>query len=192
MPKKRTQTNLEPLPSALTVANPQAYKKAGTTPKAVTPPATRASDEKEPARPPKTKRARAKSMKGVCTDGAADQAPLPKPPETPAPQPVTTTPDREQAAVTLRTVEVRFTLFEPSARDVALCGSFNGWRTATGSMHRTEDGHWEATLSLAPGRYEYKFVVDGQWIPDPHASENVLNEFGTLNSVLQVRLPGQS
>ncbi len=192
MPKKRTQTNLEPLPSALTVANPQAYKKPSATPKAVTPPPATASDEKGPVHPPKAKRLRAKATKGMSRNCVADQAPLPKPPETPAPEPVTTTPKMEQAAAAMRTVDVRFTLFEPSAREVALCGSFNGWSTATGSMHRTEDGHWETTLALAPGRYEYKFVVDGQWLPDPHASENVMNEYGTLNSVLEVRLPSQS
>lgn len=54
-------------------------------------------------------------------------------------------------------------------------------------MKARGDGHWEATVSLAPGRYEYKFVVDGQWIPDPMATEQVWNRHGTLNSVKHVR-----
>jgi hypothetical protein len=40
---------------------------------------------------------------------------------------------------------------------------------------------------LGPGRYQYKFLVDGEWIVDPAASQNVANAFGTLNSVLEVK-----
>jgi 1,4-alpha-glucan branching enzyme len=54
-------------------------------------------------------------------------------------------------------------------------------------MKRHDDGHWEATVDLAPGRYEYKFVRDGEWIPDLLARENVWNQHGTLNSVIEVR-----
>ena len=55
-------------------------------------------------------------------------------------------------------------------------------------MSRQEDGLWETSLALPPGRYEYKFVVDGQWRPDPNAHENVFNAHGTLNSVVEVRV----
>jgi len=53
-------------------------------------------------------------------------------------------------------------------------------------MKRHHDGHWEATVALAPGRYQYKFIVDGEWITDPKAQENVRNYHGTLNSVIEV------
>lgn len=46
---------------------------------------------------------------------------------------------------------------------------------------------WEAVLELLPGRYLYKFVIDGQWIHDSNAQENVYNEHGSLNSVIDVR-----
>ena len=36
------------------------------------------------------------------------------------------------------------------------------------------------------GRYEYLFVVDGQWLPDPNARESVQNPYGGTNSVLTV------
>jgi hypothetical protein len=35
-------------------------------------------------------------------------------------------------------------------------------------MKRNGHGHWETTVDLAPGRYEYKFVRDGEWTPDRH------------------------
>ena len=55
-------------------------------------------------------------------------------------------------------------------------------------MMRHGDGHWEATVELAPGRYQYKLIVDGEWIADPAAQKNVPNEHGSLNSVIEVRV----
>jgi hypothetical protein len=42
-----------------------------------------------------------------------------------------------------------------------------------------------AMVSLPPGRYEYKFIVDGEWVEDPKA-DSVPNEFGSRNSVIHV------
>jgi hypothetical protein len=83
--------------------------------------------------------------------------------------------------------KIRFILVEPKARHVLLSGEFTGWAAKAVPMKRGSDGHWETTISLAPGRYEYKFIVDGQWIPDPMAQEVVWNTHGTLNSVIVVR-----
>jgi 1,4-alpha-glucan branching enzyme len=77
-------------------------------------------------------------------------------------------------------------LLEPRARHVWLCGEFNGWSAHSTPMHRESDGHWTTTVKLKPGRYEYKFVVDGQWVPDPRSRETVVNPHGTLNSVVVV------
>ncbi len=73
------------------------------------------------------------------------------------------------------------------ARRVSLSGDFNGWSPDATLMKQYDDGHWETTIELAPGRYEYKFVRDGEWMPDLLARENVLNGYGTLNSVIEVR-----
>jgi len=84
-------------------------------------------------------------------------------------------------------IKVTFAVVDLGAKQVSLSGEFNGWSPSATPMKRQEDGHWEATVDLAPGRYQYKFVVDGHWIPDPHAHENVWNRHGTLNSVVEVR-----
>ena len=83
-------------------------------------------------------------------------------------------------------IAVTFVLPEPDAKHVSLSGEFNGWSPDATPLQRHEGGHWETTIALAPGRYQYKFVVDGQWIPDPLASEHVRNQHGTLNSVIEV------
>jgi len=84
-------------------------------------------------------------------------------------------------------VNVTFVLLEPGAKQVFLCGEFNGWASDATPMKRDDAGHWETTLALAPGRHEYKFLVDGNWKHDPLAHVNVWNQKGTLNSVAQVR-----
>jgi len=86
-----------------------------------------------------------------------------------------------------KTVKVTFVLLDPGAEQVFLCGEFNGWASDAMPMQRYGDGHWETTVALAPGRHEYKFVVDGNWKHDPLARVNVWNQSGTLNSVAQVQ-----
>jgi 1,4-alpha-glucan branching enzyme len=55
-------------------------------------------------------------------------------------------------------------------------------------MNKVANG-WELHAILPPGRYEYKFIADGEWLHDPMAAENVRNEHGTLNSVLLITVP---
>jgi len=98
-------------------------------------------------------------------------------PESPEQAPMPTAP---------QTVKVTFGLLEPGAKQVSLCGEFNGWSVDATPMKRDDAGHWETTVALTPGRHEYKFVVDGNWKHDPLARVNVWNQTGTLNSVALV------
>lgn len=54
----------------------------------------------------------------------------------------------------------------PTAKQVVLAGNFNVWNTGELFMEKTRGG-WRLPYALAPGVYEYKFVVDGEWILDP-------------------------
>lgn len=74
----------------------------------------------------------------------------------------------------------------PSAQTVAIAGSFNGWQPQTSPMIALREGRWARELALAPGRYEYRLVVDGRWITDPQAKETVGNPFGSENAILTV------
>ena len=72
-----------------------------------------------------------------------------------------------------------------AARKVAVAGDFNGWRPAP--MRRQKDGSFAIALAVPPGRYEYKFIIDGEWAHDADVPEKVVNCYGTFNSVAIVQ-----
>lgn len=82
-------------------------------------------------------------------------------------------------------VHVNFKVQASEARVVSVTGTFNGWDPRGTALKRDGDA-WNATIELPRGRYEYKFIVDGQWVSDPGAPESVPNPFGSRNSVLTV------
>jgi hypothetical protein len=77
-------------------------------------------------------------------------------------------------------------LVRPDAKAVFVAGSFNEWKPDKTPLSPAGNGRWVGDLSIKPGRHEYLFVVDGQWLPDPNAIESVGNPFGGKNSVLVV------
>jgi len=85
-----------------------------------------------------------------------------------------------------KTSRVSLELVQPGAKKVFVAGSFNGWKPENAPLVSVGNGHWVGNLTVDPGRYEYLFVVDGQWLPDPNAKETVLNPYGGRNSVLTV------
>lgn len=82
---------------------------------------------------------------------------------------------------------VAFKYVAPSANRVCVAGSFNNWDAGLLSAKKDAKGNWAVKVSLNPGRYEYKFVVDGSWINDPNCKEATANNLGSTNSVLVVK-----
>jgi 1,4-alpha-glucan branching enzyme len=81
---------------------------------------------------------------------------------------------------------VHFEYRDPTATMVCLAGTFNDWHPTASEMVRMEDGRWLKELTLPPGRYEYRLVVDGVWMPDPACPISAPNSYGGENSVLTV------
>ncbi len=81
---------------------------------------------------------------------------------------------------------IAFTLQQPDASTVLLAGDFSQWTDKAIPLKRAQDGLWKATVSLEPGRYEYRFLVDGQWQDDPNCQARVQNAFGGENCVREV------
>ncbi len=71
------------------------------------------------------------------------------------------------------------------AKSVIVTGNFNRWNRDGYRMSR-QNGKWVLPLNLTPGKYTYKFIVDGNWILDPANKLYEANEYGTDNSVLWI------
>ncbi len=74
-----------------------------------------------------------------------------------------------------------------NAQTVKLAGDFNGWNSEVTPLRRLDaDGTFEVRLPLGPGRYRYRYVVDGRWINDPFNAAVESNPFGELNNIVVV------
>jgi chromosome partitioning protein len=83
---------------------------------------------------------------------------------------------------------VTFTIEAPAAAHVQLAGDFNEW-SPDGSEMEAVGLVWKKTLKLAPGRYRYRYVIDGQWHSDPHNAAVEPSPFGGDDSVLVLDQP---
>ncbi|HEX9918445.1 MAG TPA: glycogen-binding domain-containing protein [Pyrinomonadaceae bacterium] len=72
------------------------------------------------------------------------------------------------------------------ARVVVLAGTFNNWNESQ-LLFAREGDEWVCRVDLAPDRYAYKFIVDGNWLLDPANPDREEDEYGNTNSVLIIR-----
>jgi hypothetical protein len=76
------------------------------------------------------------------------------------------------------------------ASDVRIAGDFNDWIPDKGvrSLVQSEGPQrvWTKILHLAPGTYQYRYVVDGEWRQDPENPHSVDGPVGNKNSLLVV------
>jgi 1,4-alpha-glucan branching enzyme len=80
----------------------------------------------------------------------------------------------------------RFAVRLPGADEVAVTGDFTGWSLEGIPLHHDGRDEWYVTLSLLPGEYQYRLRVDGEWRDDPGAAQQILNPYGSRNSVLRI------
>jgi hypothetical protein len=82
--------------------------------------------------------------------------------------------------------------YKPDGRPskLFLAGNFNNWNPADEKylLHDDDgDGMWSINVSLPPGTYQYKFVIDGQWTKDPHSPSDAPDGFGGRNGKFDVK-----
>lgn len=70
------------------------------------------------------------------------------------------------------------------AKSCFLSGSFDNWTTLVPLVKSVHD--FFTIIELPEGVYQYKYLVDNQWVCD-NQQEKVLNSFGTHNNVISVR-----
>jgi pimeloyl-ACP methyl ester carboxylesterase len=98
----------------------------------------------------------------------------------PKPSPQNLQTDPSQPAVTFRLKN------HPRARSVALAGTFNNWNAQSTPLTR-RGADWSVSIKLPPGKYLYKFVIDGErWTVDPENSQTEGDSEGHVNSVLSI------
>jgi 1,4-alpha-glucan branching enzyme len=83
-------------------------------------------------------------------------------------------------------------VFELSASDadqpVSVVGDFNGWDPLADPLESRRDGSQRARVKVAVGAsYHFKYLADdGSWFCDPDVEDREPNEFGEMNSVLNL------
>ena len=81
---------------------------------------------------------------------------------------------------------IRFSFHAPTAKTVQLAGDFNDWQLSDGAKLKADgQGGWTTVLRLKPGTYQYRFVVDGQWVEDPANPNMTESPYGGMNSVVE-------
>src|ERR1700684_3330175 len=75
--------------------------------------------------------------------------------------------------------KVHFVYRDPKATDVKLSGEFNEWSRRGNAIQMERLGEteffWHTLTVPAPARLEYKFIVDGEWKPDPLCPHHIDN-----------------
>ncbi|XVE92559.1 hypothetical protein REPUB_Repub01dG0108100 [Reevesia pubescens] len=89
--------------------------------------------------------------------------------------------DARRALQLLRTACI---VWPNSGSEVLLAGSFDGWATKR-KMEKSSTGVFSVRLKLYPGKYEIKFIVDGEWRID-HLRP-ILNNNGYENNLLIIK-----
>ena len=123
--------------------------------------------------------------------GLQTQSPEPKPAPKPEPKPAAKPEPKAEPKAQVQSkpalATVRFEVEAPRATSVSVAGTFNDWKPGATPLTGVGGGKWAKEISLAPGRYEYRFVVDGQWTDDAKAKTYAPNPHGGRNAVIEVQ-----
>ena len=79
---------------------------------------------------------------------------------------------------------INFYCAAPRARSVEIAGDFTQWQPFP--MKRAVDGWWFAQLQLSHGHHQYRFLVDGRPILNPHATGIARDERNGQASLIAV------
>ncbi len=82
--------------------------------------------------------------------------------------------------------KVTFIVPAKEANSVSVAGEFNEWNTEATVLKKLKNGNFKGTVALPKGnKFEFKYVVDGQWTNEVEADGYQWNDFAAAdNSVL--------
>lgn len=67
---------------------------------------------------------------------------------------------------------------------VKVAGTWNNWKPQN-LIYNQQDDTWMLSLNLKPGTYQYKYIIDGDWIHDP-SKRWIEDDKGNVNNVIVV------
>jgi 1,4-alpha-glucan branching enzyme len=82
---------------------------------------------------------------------------------------------------------IEFRTYRPGASMVSLVGDFNHWNPEDDLLARGRDGIWRLRKKLFTGVYRYKYIVDGEWVPDIYNQESGSDDNGELCSIIEIK-----
>jgi len=86
-------------------------------------------------------------------------------------------------------VEYTFVYHSATANKVSIATSFNNWSAEANPLTNNGKGEWKVEIELKPNYYQYKIVVDGNWIPDPQNDWKINDGGDNFNSIVKVGNP---
>lgn len=96
----------------------------------------------------------------------------------------------EGTQVTYRIIEknrVEFRIYRPRAEFVSIVGDFNYWNPENDLLTKGKDGIWRLHKKLYPGIYRYKYIIDGEWVPDLYNGKSGSDNTGEICSIIEIR-----
>ena len=79
---------------------------------------------------------------------------------------------------------ILFQFYNQGARSVEIAGDFNHW--VPEALMTRETGLWQKVVPIKERKFRYKYIVDGEWQIDPCHEERRENEFGGIDSYLEL------
>ncbi|BBM99425.1 hypothetical protein MPTK1_1g21210 [Marchantia polymorpha subsp. ruderalis] len=83
--------------------------------------------------------------------------------------------------------KVKLAWYRGAAQSVEVAGLDVGWYERVAFTKNQEDGHWYLERDLPVGKYEFKYIVDGNWCTNPDASSTQPNNDGHVNNFIEVK-----
>lgn len=82
---------------------------------------------------------------------------------------------------------VEFRIYRPGASFISLVGDFNQWNPEDDLLARGGNGIWRIRKKLFPGVYRYKFIIDGEWVPDMYNRNSASDDTGEVCSLIEIK-----
>lgn len=95
---------------------------------------------------------------------------------------------KKQFVKTKPVCKVTFSIEAKEAKTASVVGDFNNWDQEVGALNKLKNGTFKGVFDLnKDASYEFKYVVDGQFVNEPEADSFRWNDYaGAENSVLSI------